>query len=316
LADDVLPAASRLPRVIDVIVIGGGPAGLTAATYLLRFHRSCLVLDAGDSRARWIPESNNCPGFPQGVSGEELLRRMRTQAGSFGARIERACVERIEPHGEGFVVAAGDRQWRARRVILATGLSDRLPEGDWIEEAVACGALRLCAICDAFEASDQRIGVYGPAAVVGAHAQFLRAYSDTVFALPCDDGDGGQAGNDAREAGVHWCDGGGALGFDGGKCTYTPPGGETLVLDTVYPYLGSDTTAGIAAAAGARLTEEGEIIVDADQQTRLPGLYAIGDIVSGLNQISVAVGQAAIAATHAHNALPFVARRADAGTGA
>ena len=61
----------------DVVVIGGGPAGLTAATYLRRFLRSVVVLDAGDSRARYIPESHNCPGFPQGVAGTELLQRMR-----------------------------------------------------------------------------------------------------------------------------------------------------------------------------------------------------------------------------------------------
>ncbi|MDH5835308.1 NAD(P)-binding protein, partial [Luteimonas kalidii] len=62
--------------MFDVAVIGGGPAGLTAASYLQRFHRSCVVLDAGESRARWIPESNNCPGFPGGVSGEDLLSRL------------------------------------------------------------------------------------------------------------------------------------------------------------------------------------------------------------------------------------------------
>ncbi|WP_149194068.1 NAD(P)/FAD-dependent oxidoreductase [Luteimonas suaedae] len=294
--------------MIDVIIIGGGPAGLTAATYLRRFHRSCLLLDARDSRARWIPESNNCPGFPQGVSGEELLRRMRTQAETFGTRIEHAQVDAIVAVDDGFEVAAGEQRWHARRVILATGLSDRLPGGDWVEQAVACGAMRLCSVCDAYEVSDQRIGVYGPADAIGVHALFLRAYSGTVYALPSDSGDGGQSARDARDAGVQWCAGGGSLGFGGDKCSYTPPGGDPIVLDTVYPYLGSDTSAGIAAKAGARLDDDGEIIVDADQQTRLPGLYAIGDVVSGLNQISVAVGHAAIAATHAHNALPFVAR--------
>ena len=81
-----------------------------------------------------------------------------------------------------------------------------------------------------------------------------------------------------------------------------------MALDTVSAYLGYDTSAALARSAGARLTPEGEIIVDGDQQTRLEGLYAIGDVVSGLNQISVAGGHAAIAATHAHGALPFAPR--------
>lgn len=301
------PSPRKAPA-LDVIIIGGGPAGLTAATYLQRFRRHCLVLDAGNSRARWIPESNNCPGFPQGVAGDELLRRMREQAEAFGARIEDATVDAIAPHSDGFEVRAGERNWQARRVILATGLVDRLPEADWMEDAVACGAVRLCAVCDAYEASDQRIGVYGPAADIGAHAMFLRTYSPHVFALPTDDGDGGAAGREARDAGVHWCAGGGSLEFDGRRCRYVPPHGEPIELDTVYPYLGCDSSADIAARAGAKLTDTGEIVVDAHQQTGLPGLYAIGDVVSGLNQISVAVGHAAIAATHAHNALPFAAR--------
>jgi thioredoxin reductase (NADPH) len=294
--------------MIDVIVVGGGPAGLTAASYLRRYHRSCLVVDAGDSRARWIRESNNCPGFPQGVSGEALLRRMRDQAAAVDVPIEEATVDVIRRSGEGFEVGAGARRWRSRKVILATGVSDRLPGDAWVESAVACGALRLCSICDAYEASDLSIGVHGPSDTIGAHALFLRAYSGSVHVLPTDEGDGGASGRESRAAGVAWLPGGGHLAFDGRRCTYAPPGQPAVAFDTVYAYLGADTSAGIAAAAGVQLTEEGEIIVDADQQTRLPGLYAIGDIVSGLNQISVAVGHAAIAATHAHNALPFVAR--------
>src|SRR5690606_25115292 len=84
------------PDICDVAVVGAGPAGLTAATYLGRFLRNCLVFDGGDSRARWIPESNNCPGFPNGVAGTELLRRMRQQALDAGSRIESAKVDHIE----------------------------------------------------------------------------------------------------------------------------------------------------------------------------------------------------------------------------
>lgn len=291
----------------DVIVVGGGPAGLTAATYLRRYHRSCLVLHSGESRARWIPESNNCPGFPQGVSGQELLRRMREQAEGFGTRFEAARVERIERDGDGFVLHGNGSRWRAPCVILATGLTDKLPDADWVEEAVACGAMRLCSVCDAYEASDSRIGVYGRGRDIASHALFLRGYSAQVFLLPTDAGDSDALG-EARAAGVQVLEAGGSLGFEDGHCTYIAADGSRTVFDSVYPFLGCDTTAHIAAAIGAALSDSDELLVDAQQMTNVPGLYAIGDVVSGLNQISVAVGQAAIAATCAHRRLPFVPR--------
>ena len=294
--------------VIDVIVLGGGPAGLTAATYLRRFHRSCLVIDADDSRARWIPESNNCPGFPNGVSGVELLRRMRQQATEFGTQFESQLVDRVELSDGVFTLSSGSRSWRAHRVILATGISDRLPDAPWVEEAVACHALRLCSICDAYEASDSRIGVYGPLADIAAHGLFLRSYSEQVFLLPSDDAEGGSALLEAKAAGVRVLDHGGTLGFDGSRCYYALGDGRVELFDSVYPFLGADTSAGIVAGLGAALSEKGELLVDRHQMTTVPGLYAIGDIVSGLNQISVVVGQAALAATHLHNALPFAPR--------
>lgn len=293
--------------MMDVAIVGGGPAGLTAAVYLQRFHRACLVFDAGRSRARWIPESNNCPGFPGGISGDELLRRLRRQANDADVPVESVVVERITraaDAGEGFVLHAGGRTWPARMVMIATGLRDRLP-GEWAEEAIACGALRLCPICDAFEANDRHIGVFGDSATVGSHARFLRTFSARVSALPRDGGDGGEEGAAARAAGVRWL-GAGQLEFDGQRCRYRSDAG-TVGFDTVYSFLGFDTSVPTDGLAITR-TATGEITVDSDQQTDTPGLYAIGDIVGGLNQISVAVGQAAAAATHAHGALPPVPR--------
>lgn len=310
-----MPISADSAAPVDVVVVGGGPAGLTAATYIGRFLRSCLVLDAGDSRAKWIPESNNCPGFPHGVAGVELLRRMKAQALEFGARFQAAEIERVE-RGDPFFTLSGSlrpgeaRSWRARCVILATGLADRLPDAPWVEEAVACGALRLCSICDAYEASDACIGVYGPSADIGAHGLFLRTYSTRVCLLPTDDGDGGDDMREAIAAGVRVLATGGRLDFDGERCRYAGPDGEAIVFDSIYPFLGSRTSAGIAAAAGAALSDSGEIVVDGEQMTNVPGLFAIGDVVSGLNQISVAVGQAAIAATRVHAMLPFVPRGA------
>jgi thioredoxin reductase (NADPH) len=78
-----MSAASADDR-LDVLVVGAGPAGLTAATYLARFHRRFALVDAGKSRARWIPTSHNCPGFPHGIGGDALLDKLRAQAEGFG----------------------------------------------------------------------------------------------------------------------------------------------------------------------------------------------------------------------------------------
>ncbi|KLI97479.1 NAD(P)/FAD-dependent oxidoreductase [Luteimonas sp. FCS-9] len=300
---------------VDVAIVGGGPAGLTAATYLRRFLRSVVVIDAGRSRARYIPESHNCPGFPQGVSGTGLLRRMREQADAFEVDVTTGCVDAIACEGETFVVAAAGRRWRAHKVILATGLADRLPEVPWAEEAIACGALRLCAICDAYEASDQAIAVYGPGAQIGGHAEFLRSYSARITLLPSDDDLAHPAIDRARALGATLLPPGGTLEFDGEHCHYRTPDGDVHRFDTVYPYLGYEGGPSLPTGLGLDSDGSGALEVDAHQQTRVPGLYAVGDVVSGLNQISVAVGHAAIAATHAHNTLPFVPRTPGDGAG-
>lgn len=90
--------------MLDCVVIGGGPAGLTAATYLQRFHRDLLVLDSGASRARWIPTTHNCPGFPFGVAGPDLLDKLRAQAQAYDARIERERVDRLDRTAGGFEI--------------------------------------------------------------------------------------------------------------------------------------------------------------------------------------------------------------------
>jgi thioredoxin reductase (NADPH) len=88
----------------DVAVVGAGPAGLAAAVYLARFLRSVVVFDAGDARAKLIPRTHNCPGFPDGIAGEELLTRLRQQATIYGADLIEACVERIEKADGSFIL--------------------------------------------------------------------------------------------------------------------------------------------------------------------------------------------------------------------
>src|ERR1051325_12069152 len=110
----------------DCLIIGGGPAGLTAAIYLARYRRDALLIDDGQSRAALIPESHNYPGF-KGIGGTELLGRLRDQLSRYGGRVENATVDGLSVGGEGFVAQAGRRTLRARKVLMATGLVDERP---------------------------------------------------------------------------------------------------------------------------------------------------------------------------------------------
>lgn len=295
---------------LDVLIVGAGPAGLTAATYLTRFHRRIAVVDAGNSRASWIPESHNCPGFPFGVSGSQLLHKLRQQAEGYGARIVSGRIERLQCVDGGFL--ASDAQgvdWQARYVLLATGIVDRMPEIAAIEDAIASGALRLCAVCDGYEAGDERIAVHGAADEAIRHAIFLRTFSRTVSVLPTARTQASVHGAQlARMAGVAVLPTPLALRYVAGTgCMVEfddPEAGNPLVFDTVYPVLGSDAQSALATGLGAEVDDEGELTVDVHLQTSVDGLYAAGDIVSALNQISVAVGHAAIAATAIHGRLP------------
>ena len=289
----------------DCAIIGAGPAGLTAAIYLARFRRSVVLFDAGHSRARWIPESHNCPGFPGGISGDALLQRLHRQLAAYEVAMRRVRVQALDPAGDSFVLTdeRGERV-QARKVLLATGIVDVLPEVDWVEAAIDSGALRLCPVCDGFEASDQRIAVYGPADSALDHAAFLRTYSADV-ALVCSNGGVPDVSVRERAAalGVRVVECGAGIGFADGRCTFERTDGESECFDTVYPFLGARAQSALATAAGAECDDEGALRVDRHQMTTVPGLYAAGDVVSSLNQISVAVGHSGVAATAMHNAL-------------
>ncbi|GHA87353.1 NAD(P)/FAD-dependent oxidoreductase [Cognatilysobacter bugurensis] len=292
--------------LLDCLIIGAGPGGLTAATYLARFHRRILVVDAGSSRARWIPTSHNCPGFPSGVHGTTLLERLRDQATGYGAPIVEATVARLEREDDGFHATSGDGQhWHARHVILATGIVDRMPALEGLSAAIDEGAVRLCAVCDAYEASDERIAVYGPIDEAIGHALFLLTFSRDVHVVPETsrraDADRLRRAQDA-DITVH--PPAESMAYDG-ECTVVEfDGVPPQRFATLYPTLGGEAQAGLAHALGARCDDNGELIVDEHQRTSVDGLYAVGDVVSALNQIAVAVGHAAIAATDVHNRLP------------
>ena len=170
---------------VDVLIVGGGPAGLTAVIYLTRYHRRVVVVDDGNSRAKWIPRSHNHAAFPDGINGEDLLRRMREQAELYGATIVEAHIDTLEGRADAFHARAGDLAISARAILLSTGVENRRPaiDGETHRDALNRGLLRYCPVCDGYEATGQAIGVLGADANGVAEALFLRTYSDRITLL-------------------------------------------------------------------------------------------------------------------------------------
>ncbi|QNA84029.1 NAD(P)/FAD-dependent oxidoreductase [Sphingomonas sp. So64.6b] len=291
----------------DCIIIGAGPAGLTAAIYLARFHLSIRLFDCGSSRAALIPRTHNHAGYPGGIKGTDLLALMLEQAESFGARREMAEVTAIMPIDDGFEVQVEGATFRARSVLLATGVVNNRPDMPCEEhdDALASGLLRYCPICDGYEVTDKRVGVIGTGDHGMREALFLRGFtSDITLIAP-------GAAHDLDAACRAKLDAAGIAHVDGpcrpiqirdGRIVVTTPSGE-LDFASIYPALGSKIRSGLAVAAGARASEDGCLEVDAHQRTTVPGLFAAGDVVKGLDQISNAMGQAGVAATSIRNLL-------------
>ena len=294
----------------DAVVVGAGPGGLTAALYLARFGRRFLVLDAGESRAAWIPRSHNHPGFPDGITGADLLARQRRHARRYGAHIRKGTVDSLTATSDGFRLRAGKRRFIARTVLLATGVIDNEPKLPDLDRAIARGLIRICPICDGYEARGQAIGVIGHSAHGAREALFLRTFSDDVTlihvgepaTLPAEDRASlAQANLPVIETPIQ------AVHIEHDRIAAFTFNGSARRFDTVYSALGSTPRSLLAEQAGATLDAQGRLIVDEHQNTSVPGLYAAGDVVRGLNQLTVSEAEAAIAATDMHNRLRAMA---------
>ena len=141
---------------LDCLIVGGGPAGLTAAIYLARFHLKILVVDDGKGRATSIPCTRNLSGFPDGISGRELVERMREQAQLYGAKLVEGYVSRLDKAEGGFSANYGSGTVLAKSVLLATGVTNRKPpmEQALHDDALDRGLIRYCPICDGYEVTD------------------------------------------------------------------------------------------------------------------------------------------------------------------
>jgi thioredoxin reductase (NADPH) len=290
----------------DCVIIGAGPAGLTAAVYLARYRRRIVLFDGGNSRAALIPESHNYPGFPQGVSGPGLLSALRKQAETYGITQISAPITELKRKDGGFIASFKEHQVQSRFILLATGIVDESPDLPGIKEAIAKGSIRYCPVCDGYEATDQRIGVLGHSNDASSKAKFLRTYSTDVTLLSLDESadSNEETAKSLREAGVKVVGPLSAIEQSGDEIRAVLQSGRTVSFDVIYPALGCGVRSELAVALGAKTNDVGCLEVDAHQRTTVDGVYAAGDVVSDLHQIAVATSHAAIAATHIHNSLP------------
>ena len=298
-------ANASLERV-DCLVVGAGPAGLTAALYLARYRRRFILADAGGSRASLIPCTHNYPGFPEGISGLDLLARLRAQAERYGAVVTHGTVSDLKRNGEGFTAKLGDMTILARKILLATGLVDCEPALPNLREIIYRGNIRLCPICDGYEAIDKPVAVIGPVKEAVKKLLFLSTYTSNLTLLPI----GSDLTLDAKQERAL-----DALGIplpletvidlriDGDEITALLANGKEKHVEVLYPALGCQVRSNLLGDVGGEMNADGYVVTDVHQQTSVSGVYAAGDVVNELHQIAVGAAHAAIAATAIHNAL-------------
>lgn len=294
--------------MLDCLVIGAGPAGLTAGVYLARYRRDVLVIDGGDSRASWITRTRNVPAFPDGIPGQDLLQRLREHAARYDVPVERTRVDALRGADGAFEAELGGRVVQARKVLMATGCRDVVPDIPGIDEGLAAGNVRYCPVCDGFETRGKKVAVLGHELHGLRESLFVSGFDNQVTWLSM--GTQELVAPDQlarlRERGVLVAD-------QRPLHIRVQPGegvevemedGRRLAFDVLYPALGLKHASSLATDLGAQALENGQLCVDAHLQTTAPGLYAAGDVAAGLNQIAVAYGHSAIATTAIHNSLP------------
>jgi thioredoxin reductase (NADPH) len=290
----------------DCIVIGAGPGGLVAAIYLQRLKRRVLLIDGGPPRASRIPTIRNLVGYSEGISGTELLSRLHSQLAKCTGEIlqGRAMVERL---GRGFAVHVNGRSLRARKVILATGMCDIEPAVCAnLDELTREGLLGYCPICDGFDHSGQKIALLVQSSSGVKKVRFMSGFSHDLVVVqvkPFEIAEARKLELEQRRIPV----------VRGPLKTITQQGrglciqaerGEPVFVDAAYVMLGTKVPRdSVRNITDLKRSAGGFLIVNSQQETSVEGLFAVGDCVNGLSQVSVAVGQAAIAATQVHNTL-------------
>lgn len=288
----------------DVVVVGGGPAGLTAALYTTRLGHETLVIDRGGGRAAMMLDTHNVIGVPESVSGNEFLATAQEQVESYGATVTRGFVTGLTHHDEtpSFTVETNDEEYTAKRVVLATGFADIRPDPPLPRTG---RGLHYCLHCDAYMFINKPVFVMGHSPSAAHVAMILLNFASRVDLLlrgespTWDDETDSQLKNhpiDIIHEDVEQIE----RGDDGWLEALTFTDGTRLEYRGGFPMYGAEYHTDLATDVGVSLNDDGTIPVDEDGRTELEGLFAVGDITPGHNQIPVAMGEGADAGIAIH----------------
>jgi thioredoxin reductase len=284
--------------MLDVIVIGGGPAGLSAALMLGRCRRRVLVCDAGTPRNA---ASGALHGYltRDGCPPQELLAEGRRELAQYGIEQVSGRVAAVHRSGSGFDVRLEDgRRFSSRRILIATGVQDRLPP---VDGADACYGVSLfhCPYCDGWERRGQRLAVYGRGQAGAALSLALQTWTDDLLLLT--DGPGRLApaarerltkrGIAIDQRRIR------AFRHEGGVLhAVTFAQGPELERDGVFFTTGQHQQAGFAQELGCEFNRKGTVRTDRYGQTCVPGVFVVGDASRDVQFVVVAAAEGAKAA--------------------
>jgi thioredoxin reductase (NADPH) len=287
------------PNTREVIVVGGGIAGLSAAIYLGRAQRDTLVIDSGHSMAKWEPVVENYLGFPEGVGGEALLKNGQRQAKKHEVRFAEDEIRTVSARASIFVLKGKKKTYRAKRLLLATGIFHLPPEIPGVKECLG-HSMFFCKDCDGYRVRAKRIAIIGSNNEAVEYALGMLHYSACVIVAT----NGKKPSWDKRHAGWlaeyeipiarkrirdvdHRRRKIRALDFVGGAC---------VRIDYLFTTRGDIFHNTLAKKLGAKLDSDGQIKVDQCMRTSVPRLYAAGCVTPANCQMIIAAGQGAAAA--------------------
>jgi len=290
-------------KVYDVVIVGSGPAGLAAAIYLAREKLSVLVIEKAipGGLVATIDKIDNYPGRP-GVRGMELAREFADQAQGFGAEIEVAEVTKISGTNDIISVATDRGDFRARAVLIATGSAYRKLGIPGEERA------HYCATCDGPFYTGKKLVVVGGANSAVQEALFLTKFATHIDLVARREFSASQilmdelAKNDKITTHTNLAPT--EILSDDGAVTGVKFGDKTLAADGVFVFVGQTPATEFLPISNIDLDSDGYVSTDAKLMTNLPGVFAAGDVRSGVvKQVAVAVGEGA---TVAHNIREFI----------